>query len=388
MKTSIPSVLITFALVCFALLPKVQAVSPPPDGGYPGGNTAEGQNALLSLSGGTYNTAIGAFSNLSLTTGNFNTGVGAGTLLSNSGGAFQQGSQNTATGAGALLSNTTGPFNTANGAFALFNNAVGPDNTATGAQTLFNNTTGGFNTANGAFAMPSNATGNDNTAIGFLALANNTTGSGNIALGINAGFGVTTVDNVICIGHNGQNVGNSCYIGQIFNATSSGGIAVFINSDGKLGTNTSSRRFKEEIKVMDKTSEALFALKPVTFRYKKEIDPAGTSQFGLVAEEVEKVNPDLVVRDKDGKPYTVRYEQVNAMLLNEFLKEHRKAKEQNSKIQQQAATITELKSTVAQQQKGLQTVTARLEQQAAQIQKVSAQLEASKPTPQVVANNR
>ena len=388
MKTSIPSVLITFALVCFALLPKVQAVSPPPDGGYPGGNTAEGQNALLSLSSGTYNTAIGAFSNLSLTTGNFNTGVGAGTLLSNSGGAFQQGSQNTATGAGALLSNTTGPFNTANGAFALFNNAVGPDNTATGAQTLFNNTTGGFNTANGAFAMPSNATGNDNTAIGFGALANNTTGSGNIALGINAGFGVTTVDNVICIGHNGQNVGNSCYIGQIFNATSSGGIAVFINSDGKLGTNTSSRRFKEEIKVMDKTSEALFALKPVTFRYKKEIDPAGTSQFGLVAEEVEKVNPDLVVRDKDGKPYTVRYEQVNAMLLNEFLKEHRKAKEQNSKIQQQAATITELKSTVAQQQKGLQTVTARLEQQAAQIQKVSAQLEASKPTPQVVANNR
>ena len=388
MKTSIPSVLITFALVCFALLPKVQAVSPPPDGGYPGGNTAEGQNALLSLSGGTYNTAIGAFSNLSLTTGNFNTGVGAGTLLSNSGGAFQQGSQNTATGAGALLSNTTGPFNTANGAFALFNNAVGPDNTATGAQTLFNNTTGGFNTANGAFAMPSNATGNDNTAIGFLALANNTTGSGNIALGINAGFGVTTVDNVICIGHNGQNVGNSCYIGQIFTATSSGGIAVFINSDGKLGTNTSSRRFKEEIKVMDKTSEALFALKPVTFRYKKEIDPAGTSQFGLVAEEVEKVNPDLVVRDKDGKPYTVRYEQVNAMLLNEFLKEHRKAKEQNSKIQQQAATITELKSTVAQQQKGLQTVTARLEQQAAQIQKVSAELEASKPTPQVVANNR
>jgi hypothetical protein len=358
-------------MVCFSPLPKARAVSPAPDGGYPGGNTAEGQNALLSLSSGMYNTAIGAFSNLSLTTGNFNTGVGAGTLLSNSGGAFQQGSQNTATGAGALLSNTTGPFNTANGAFALFSNAVGPDNTATGAQTLFNNTTGGFNTANGAFAMPSNATGN-----------------GNIALGINAGFDVTTVDNVICIGHNGQNVGNSCYIGQIFTATSSGGIAVFINSDGKLGTNTSSRRFKEEIKVMDKTSEALFALKPVTFRYKKEIDPAGTSQFGLVAEEVETVNPDLVVRDKDGKPYTVRYDQVNAMLLNEFLKEHRKAQEQNSKIQQQEATITELKSTVAQQQKGLQTVTARLEQQAAQIQKVSAQLEASKPTPQVVANNR
>ena len=360
------SAFVSLLIGCFAISP-AQAVSPPPDGGYPGGNTAEGQNALLSLSSGTYNTAIGAFSNLSLTTGNFNTGVGAGTLLSNSGGAFQQGSQNTATGAGALLSNTTGPFNTANGAFALFNNAVGPDNTATGAQTLFNNTTGGFNTANGAFAMPSNATGNDNTAIGFLALANNTTGSGNIALGINAGFGVTTVDNVICIGHNGQNVGNSCYIGQIFNATSSGGIAVFINSDGKLGTNTSSRRFKEEIKVMDKTSEALFALKPVTFRYKKEIDPAGTSQFGLVAEEVEKVNPDLVVRDKEGKPYSVRYDQVNAMLLNEFLKAHRRMEEQDKRIEE---------------------LTAQLKQQAAQIQKVSTRLEANKPTPQVVANNR
>jgi hypothetical protein len=360
------SAFVSLLIGCFAISP-AQAVSPPPDGGYPGGNTAEGQNALLSLSSGTYNTAIGAFSNLSLTTGNFNTGVGAGTLLSNSGGAFQQGSQNTATGAGALLSNTTGPFNTANGAFALFSNAVGPDNTATGAQTLFNNTTGGFNTANGAFAMPSNATGNDNTAIGFLALANNTTGSGNIALGINAGFGVTTVDNVICIGHNGQNVGNSCYIGQIFNATSSGGIAVFINSDGKLGTNTSSRRFKEEIKVMDKTSEALFALKPVTFRYKKEIDPAGTSQFGLVAEEVEKVNPDLVVRDKEGKPYSVRYDQVNAMLLNEFLKAHRRMEEQDKRIEE---------------------LTAQLKQQAAQIQKVSTQLEANKPTPQVVANNR
>jgi hypothetical protein len=162
-------------------------------------------------------------------------------------------------------------------------------------------------------------------------------------------------------------VGNSCYIGQIFNATSSGGIAVFINSDGKLGTNTSSRRFKEEIKVMDKTSEALFALKPVTFRYKKEIDPAGTSQFGLVAEEVEKVNPDLVVRDKEGKPYSVRYDQVNAMLLNEFLKAHRRMEEQDKRIEE---------------------LTAQLKQQAAQIQKVSTQLEANKPTPQVVANNR
>ena len=350
MKTSIPPVLIAFALVCFALAQTTQAVSPPPDGGYAGGNTAEGTSALLSLTDGTYNTAIGIYSLLSLTDGDFNTGVGAGTLLSNSGGAFQQGSQNTATGAGALLSNTTGPFNTANGAFALFSNAGGPDNTATGAQTLFNNSTGGFN-----------------TAIGFLALANNTTGSGNIALGINAGFGVTTVDNVICIGHNGQNVGNSCYIGQIFNATSSGGIAVFINSDGKLGTNTSSRRFKEDIKPMDHASEALFALEPVTFRYKKEIDPSGTPQLGLVAEDVDKVNSDLVVRDNDGKPYTVRYEQVNAMLLNEFLKEHAVFVREQRKVEQLEEQVERL--------------TARL-------QKVSAQLEASKPSPQTVLNNQ
>jgi len=125
---------------------------------------------------------------------------------------------------------------------------------------------------------------------------------------------------------------------------------------------------------MDTASEALFSLKPVTFRYKKEIDFAGTSQFGLVAEEVEKVNPALVVRDKDGKPYSVRYEQVNAMLLNEFLKEHRKNEEQQ-------ATIAQLRS-------GMEALTATVKEQAAQIQKVSVQLEASKPLPQTVLNNQ
>ena len=135
----------------------------------------------------------------------------------------------------------------------------------------------------------------------------------------------------------GANVSNSCFIGQIFGATSSGGTAVFINSDGKLGTTTSSRRFKDEIKPMERASEAIFALKPVTFRYKKRIDPQGISQFGLVAEEVEAVNPDLVVRDKEGKVNTVRYEAVNAMLLNEFLKEHRE-------VEQQKATIADLRS--------------------------------------------
>jgi hypothetical protein len=217
-----------------------------------------------------------------------------------------------------------------------------------------------------------NTTGHDNTASGFAALAFNTTGNSNIALGTNAGNGVTTASNVICIGTNGQNVSNSCYIGQIFGVTSSGGTAVFTNSDGKLGTTTSSRRFKEGIKPMDKASEVLLALKPVTFRYKEEIDPAGISQFGLVAEDVETVNPDLVVRDKEGRPYSVRYDQVNAMLLNEFLKEHRKNEQQESKIEQQDAQI-------ARQQKQIEALTVGL-------QKVSAQLEASKPAPQVVNN--
>jgi hypothetical protein len=165
---------------------------------------------------------------------------------------------------------------------------------------------------------------------------------------------------------------NACYIKSIFGQTSVSGIPVPINSNNKLGTTTSSKRFKEDIKPMGTISEALLGLKPVTFRYKKEIDPVGTPQLGLVAEDVEKVNPDLVVRDREGKPYSVRYDQVNAMLLNEFLKEHRKNEEQQSKIVQQDATI-------ARQQKQIEALTAGL-------QKVSAQLEASKPAPQVVNN--
>src|SRR5262249_25090426 len=154
------------------------------------------------------------------------------------------------------------------------------------------------------------------------------------AIGRNAGNHVTTASNVIAIGADmpGADVSNSCFIGQIFGATSSDGAAVLINSDGKLGTTTSSKRFKEQIKPMDNISEALYALKPVSFHYKKALDPDGKSQLGLVAEEVEKVNPDLIVRDKEGKPYSVRYDQVNAMLLNEFLKAHGKIEQQEAAI--------------------------------------------------------
>ena len=207
-------------------------------------------------------------------------------------------------------------------------------------------------------------------------------------MGVQAGIGVTTAFNVICIGASGGNVDDSCYIGNIFGQTSSGGTTVFINSDGKLGTDTSSRRFKEEIKPMERTSEALYALKPVTFRYKKAIDPKGIPQFGLVAEDVEAVNPDLVGRDENGDIYTVRYEAVNAMLLNEFLKEHRKVEELASMVAKQQATIAQQRGDFQAKIGELEaTITAQLKEQAEQIQKVSAQIEASQSAPQVVLNN-
>ena len=283
---------------------------------------------------------------------------------------------NTAIGVQALSSNTTGIVNTATGNRALESNTDGTSNTATGVDALHDTTSGGGNTAHGYQALLHNDSGDYNTAIGLFALGSVTTGFSNTGLGRSAGTSVTTADHVICIGDNvsGANVSNSCYIGSIFGQTSSGGAAVFINNSGKLGTSTSSRRFKEEIKPMDTASEAVLALKPVTFRYKKEVDSDGIPQFGLVAEDVEKVNPDLVVRDKEGKPYTVRYEQVNAMLLNEFLKEHRKNEQQESKIEEQEAKI-------ARQEKQIEALTAGF-------QKVSAQLELNKPATQTVLNDR
>ncbi|MGC1321405.1 MAG: tail fiber domain-containing protein [Candidatus Udaeobacter sp.] len=449
---------IVIGIVCIGLLPRAQAVIPPPLGGYPNFTTAAGDNALKSLTSGAANTAIGTYSLFSVTTGSSNTAIGAGTLLLNMGddntaaGALAllsntTGTENTATGKAALEFNSTGNFNTANGAFALFNNTEGGSNVAIGDGTLENNTTGSRNTVGGTFAMFSNVDGfgndafgdyalwsnisgvyntavgdlaltnndstghgvaNFNTAVGAGALSSNVDGSGNVAIGdsafagngggsfntvvgqqaganvegsdniyigATAADGVTNESGTIRIGN--PNFVTTCYIAGISGQTASGGVAVFIDANGKLGTVTSSARFKDDIKSMDKASEALLALKPVTFRYKKEIDPTRTSQFGLVAEEVEKVDPDLVVRDKEEKPYTVRYDAVNAMLLNEFLKEHKK-------VEEQQATIAQLKkdfgATVAQ-------LTARLDEQASQIQRVSAQLEASNPAPQVV-NNR
>ena len=387
--------LITLLFAGFALSQSAQAVVPPPDGGYPGGNTAEGQNALLSLTTGQNNTAVGLNSLSSTTTGSNNTAIGSAALRFNA-----TGNNNTASGAGALRNNTTGSINVANGVNALQSNLTGLANTAIGVHALFSNLFGNDNTAVGTSALSKNTRGSSNTAIGVEALVDNTTGDANIGIGPLAlrlntagdnntaigggalhsnttGFGNTAVGlsagNSINEGNNNTALGvgagafqttgsgnvyigagafgiagenNTCYIASIFGQTSPSGVPVVINSNNKLGTLTSSKRFKENIKPMDKASEALFSLKPVAFRYKKEIDPQGIPQFGLVTEDVEKVNPDLVIHDKDGKPYTVRYDAVNAMLLNEFLKAHRKVEQLQANATQQANEIKDLKASL------------------------------------------
>src|SRR5438552_889314 len=444
---------ILVGVTCLALLPMAQAVVPAPDGGYPGGNTAEGQAALLSRTTGIYNTGVGLYSLLSLTDGNFCTGVGAGALLANTAdgntaigagalltntngqgntadGEFalfnNNGFNNTATGAGALQNNTTADSNTANGSGALFSNTEGENNTATGSAALLLNTTGSrntatgvqalflntaddntaygykaldsnaggfFNTAVGDEALQTNMGGGGNTAVGYFAL-HNSTGGGNIAIGVGAGTNLTAGNNNIYVGNVGAPGGESnttrigiakttqnTFIDGIHGATidPATALAVGVDASGKLGTTVSSRRFKHDIKPMDKASEAILALKPVTFRYKS--DAKDTPQFGLIAEEVEKVSPELVVHDTDGKPYSVRYDQVNAMLLNEFLKEHKAFVEEQRKVQEQAATVARL-------EKEMQTVVAHAKEQDSQIQRVSAQIEVSKPAPQVAGIQR
>jgi hypothetical protein len=427
MKTTVQPILILLITFLFlALLPQMQAVSPAPDGCYPGFTTSDGCNALNFLTTGAGNTGVGWYSLFATATGSYNTGVGAGTLVLNTadsntaiGAAAlllnttgtentavgtdalvhnDSGQDNTATGAFALFSHTSGNLNTANGAFALFSDTSGEFNTATGwgalfsstgfgfntatgANALSSNTTGGDNTATGAQALDHNTIGHDNTADGLNALLRNTTGNNNVALGTFAGDDQTTGSNNVYIGYNMEGTAgesNACYIASIFGQTSVTGVQVLINSDNKLGTMTSSKRFKQDIKPMDKASEALFALKPVSFHYKKEIDPSGTSQLGLVAEEVEKLNPDLIVRDKEGRAYSVRYDQVNAMLLNEFLKEHRKVEKLQTGFAQQQK---DFQAVVGYQQKQIDALTAGL-------QKVSAQLEVGKPAQQTVLNNQ
>ncbi|HEY2713825.1 MAG TPA: tail fiber domain-containing protein [Chthoniobacterales bacterium] len=375
------------------------AVTPPPDGGYPNGNTAEGEDALFTLTTGINNTAIGhnalysistaglntalgynsLFSDTtgiantaagylaltSNTTGSFNTAFGTNALQNNSTGVDNTavgngcmtfnltGNFNTAVGVGALISGTTGSTNTAVGLNALESNTVGGSNTATGAYALFANTTGQTNTAFGYLALRQNQTGSFNTAIGDAALRHDL-GSRNIGLGQSAGFNLTTGSDNIDVGNQGVagesqtiRVGavgtqTNAYLAGINGVTVADGIPVVVGADGHLGTVTSSARYKEAVQPMADSSQAILDLQPVTFRYKKEYDSKAIPQFGLVAEDVAKVNPSLVARDETGKPYTVRYEAVNAMLLNEFLKEHKKVEEQADKIERLETRLQDL----------------------------------------------
>jgi hypothetical protein len=366
-------------IACFAFLPGAQAACR--KNCASNFNTYFGEDALISNTIGAGNTAFG-WRSLFFNDGSFNTGVGGGALNLNTA------DSNTAVGAAALLLNTTGTLNTAVGTDALAFNDSGESNTALGAFALFDNIEGVGNTAIGREALQLN-TGDENTAVGVGALPAVTTGSFNTAIGGIAGFGlttgsfnifigdiagglVTTASNTISIGAGGGNVSNACWIGQIrgVQTVNNDAIPVVIDSAGQLGTQSSSGRFKKDIKPMDTASEALLALKPVTFHYKS--DSKNRPEYGLIAEEVAKINPNLVVRDESGEIYTVRYEAVNAMLLNEFLKEHKK-------VEEQQASISQLRSE-------MQTTVAQLKEQAAQIEKVSAQLEMSKPATKVVVN--
>jgi hypothetical protein len=336
---------LVLVLACFALAPVAQAVPPQRDEDRGNGNSAAENVQALNLSTtGSNNTAHGWFSLFSNTTGRDNTADG-----------FQ-----------ALYSNTEGISNTADGSQALYSNISGSYNTAVGRAALNTSTVGNFNTGVGEIAL-FNTTGGANTAVGYGALYSDTTGRSNTALGYYAGFNVTDALNVICIGSPGGNVTTSAWIGNVYGVTTQSGTTapVIVSDGGQLGTIASSERFKKDIANMEKASEAILSLRPVTFHYKT--DTKGTPQFGLIAEEVAKVNPSLVLPDQEGKPYTVRYDAVNAMLLNEFLKEHRIVQEQGAMI--------------ARQQKQIEALTTA-------VQKVSAQLEVSKDAPKTVLNER
>jgi hypothetical protein len=380
-------------LACFALSParEASAVSPAPDGGYPGNNTAEGTSALFSLTSGISNTAVGSRALYKNTTGKYNTAIGANAVHDN------RAAQNTATGSGAIVNSITGSYNTADGYGALgYGNSS--NNTAIGPRALFSNSTGSENTAVGVSALASNATGIDNTAVGFKAFEPNRRTRNNIALGHEAGIDVGGWFNHIEIGTFGFAGNYTTRIGdgqmRTFIAGISGtavaGDTVVVDANGQLGTATSSARFKKEIKPVDKESEAILALKPVSFQYKS--DTKGTRQFGLIAEEVAKVSPDLVTRDRQREIYGVRYEAVNAMLLSEFLKQHKALLEEQRKVQEQQATMAQLKSTAAQQQRDFQATIAQLakraDEQASQLQRVSAQLEVNRQMPRVVSSNQ
>jgi hypothetical protein len=358
-----PRFLIPLLLACFAPLPMTQAVVPPPDGGYPNFTTAEGHNALFHLTTGIANTAVGWSSLFTDTDGSYNTAVGAGALLLTDGAQTGAGSFNTANGAAALLFNTNGRSNTATGAAALVNNMTGSFNVADGDTSLQNNTTGGFNTAIGSGALNLNTTSNDNTAVGAGALGTSS-GGNNTAVGRQAGLAAGEGSNNVYIGSNMVGVAdeiNHTYIRNINTTSVSGAGTDFVTinlTTGLLGHATSSRRYKHDIRPMENSSGELFHLKPVTFHYNEEVDHSQSLDYGLVAEDVAEVDSNLATHDRNGQVEGVRYTAINAMLLNEFLKEHNAFLEEQKKVRKLEAALA--------------TVNERLEQQEAKIERVSA----------------
>jgi uncharacterized coiled-coil protein SlyX len=386
-------------LACFGPLPAARAVVPPPDGGYPGFNTAEGTKALQNLTTGAGNTAAGWYSLFTNSDAGFNTAVGAGTLV------LSNGNSNTAVGAAALLLNSDGHSNIAVGVSALQNNQTGFRNTAVGTHALpvntasfntaigdsalFSNTTGNLNTATGISALFENISGTLNTAVGESALVSNTTGSGNTAIGDSAGANLTTGSGNVCVGVEVFGVAGESDTTRIRNLGSTaivGGTNVVVDGiggtgDQRLGYASSSRRYKADIKAMDKASETLFALKPVTFRAKGKMNPSTLKHYGLIAEDVAAVAPDLVVYNPEGKPETLRFNSINAMLLNEFLKEHRKNREQEATIAELKVMIAKQGAIVAHQQEQIEALNAGL-------QKMSDQTQMSKAAANLARNNQ
>jgi trimeric autotransporter adhesin len=302
---------IPLVLVCFGVSPQTRAACGSPDPGCPTGNLAEGYLALGSLTTCAYNTGIGAYSLLSLTDNAFCTAVGAGTLLSNTRGS------NSAVGAGALLNNVDGEDNNALGVFALLHNVSGFFNNAVGRNALVNSDSS-ENNAFGDLAMENNTSGASNTAIGDDALRNSVDGSFNVAVGDEAGTGLgPSVNNCIAIGAPGDGpfatFDNTCFIGSIFGEPVSdpgSQVPVFVDQFNNVGVfNTSSRKLKHDIKPMNKASETLYQFKPATFKYNS--DWKSSTQYGLIAEEVAEVDPQLVVRGRDGEIMAVHYEQIN-----------------------------------------------------------------------------
>ena len=378
-----------------------------------------GENALLNLTTGTFNTAVGFFALENNDLGNYNTAIGAGAFF-----ATADSMMNTAVGAGALLLNTGGTNNTATGAFALINNRSGTGNTAIGNQALQDNVDAGGNTAVGSLAMLANTDGSFNTSLGDNVLRSNITGAHNTAVGASALFSTAASDantavgdfalfsldggsNNLAFGRNagwllesgdgnlyiGADAGitsesNHTYIANINTTSVSGGGTDTVTVDlttGLLGHLSSSRRYKEEIQPMNAASETLYRLKPVTFRYKKEINPRQTLEYGLVAEDVADVDADLAIRNKDGEIESVRYTAVNAMLLNEFLKEHSRVEELKSAMAQQRE---DFEAAIVQQRKATEALVARVNEQEAQIQKVSAKTEVGNSGSQMLVENQ